>query len=289
MTLAEKPAQALTLTSVTPHPAANRRLALVWLGAAGLIGALGGAGIARAQTEASIPALAHDPSQPTLYFGTVLYRERIALPPQAVLQIDLRDGMQKTPLSRYEAVIGSASPLEFSIRVEPAILLNKTPVLLEARILVDGKVWFASANLVPLPDAPERRMSVLVQHMRSTDSAPAVGPQGHWLAEDILGGGVLDGPPATLSIDASGVILASGGCNRITGKAQIGTETLIIGPMTSTEMACAPAIMDQEGKLMTALARARAFRLIPEQEKLALMDDRDMQIMLLSRQDGPQS
>jgi putative lipoprotein len=81
-----------------------------------------------------------------------------------------------------------------------------------------------------------------------------------WLAEDIGGGGVIDSAQSTVTFEAGGKVVGSGGCNRLFATATMAGDNLTFGPIGTTRMACAPALMDQERKFLAALAATRTFR-----------------------------
>lgn len=103
-------------------------------------------------------------------------------------------------------------------------------------------------------------------------AAPEPSPAGNWLAEDILGGGVLDNAQTTIEIAADGTVSGNGGCNRFSGKATIDAEKITFGALASTRMACAEALMNQETKFHDALTRAASFRLEAAGDKLVFLD-----------------
>ncbi|CAH1662149.1 Membrane-bound inhibitor of C-type lysozyme [Hyphomicrobiales bacterium] len=105
---------------------------------------------------------------------------------------------------------------------------------------------------------------------------------GQWLAEDIGGGGVVDRIQTTLAFGGDGKVTGSGGCNHFTGKAEITGETLRIGPLASTRMACPPAVMGQEQKFFNALQGVKSWA-IDGNGKLLLRDAGGKQLALLTR------
>lgn len=96
-------------------------------------------------------------------------------------------------------------------------------------------------------------------------------PVGSWLAEDIGGGGVIDDLQTTLVIAADGAVNGKGGCNGYGGEATIDGDKLSFGPLVSTRMACAEAIMNQENKFHQSLTATATFR-IDADGKLILLD-----------------
>jgi putative lipoprotein len=58
---------------------------------------------------------------------------------------------------------------------------------------------------------------------------------------------------------------------------------LSFGPMISTKMACAPAIMDQESKFLSALGDTRLWRIDEQRDKLILVDAHGVTVLRLVR------
>jgi heat shock protein HslJ len=80
-----------------------------------------------------------------------------------------------------------------------------------------------------------------------------------WRLEDLGGAGVLDRVEATLEFPDAGKVAGSGSCNRFFGTVEISGESIKISPLGSTRMACAEAVMNQEGKYLKALQDAERF------------------------------
>ena len=103
--------------------------------------------------------------------------------------------------------------------------------------------------------------------MTPADAQGLEGPT--WRAEQINGSAAA-GATTSISIAPDGKISGSGGCNRLTGSATITGPSITFGPMASTRMACAPAVMAQERSFLDALAIVRAFHI--EDGRLVLLD-----------------
>ena len=91
-----------------------------------------------------------------------------------------------------------------------------------------------------------------------------------WQAEAIDGTGVLDRAPSTIVFDAGQKIAGRAGCNRYFGRFEQSGDAVTIKPTGSTRMACAPDVMDQEGKFLSALEAVKTAR--REGDKLLLLD-----------------
>lgn len=78
---------------------------------------------------------------------------------------------------------------------------------------------------------------------------------GVWLVEDVNGGGVID----NARLDASfgeGRVSGRSGCNRYNGGWQQDGSKIDLGPLMTTRMACAPALMMLEQKFLAVLEAA---------------------------------
>ena len=76
-------------------------------------------------------------------------------------------------------------------------------------------------------------------------STPSNGPYGTWRAIEI-GPLVAGSADTTIEIGQDGTVNGNGGCNGYGGDATITGGAIEFGPLISTQMACEPAIMDQE-------------------------------------------
>ncbi|MFD2738710.1 META domain-containing protein [Sulfitobacter aestuarii] len=74
-----------------------------------------------------------------------------------------------------------------------------------------------------------------------------------WVIEDIAAGGVIDNSQPSLLFQEDGSLAGSTGCNRILGQYALDGQTLTIEPAGTTMMACPPALMNQERKLLDLL------------------------------------
>lgn len=99
----------------------------------------------------------------------------------------------------------------------------------------------------------------VANHLMANDSNPLAGEE--WVIEDIAGGGVIDNSHATLQFLSDGKLAGSTGCNRLMGGYELNGKQLKIEPAGTTMMACPPALMMQERKLLDLLPTFRQFRM----------------------------
>lgn len=217
--------------------------------------------------------------------GTVSYRERIALPPHAILEVSLIDVSMVDAPTGIIAVTRIRTrrrmPIPYRLRFDDKHVRRGRSYALEARILVDGKLWFITARRQPVTRGPVQP-DMLVQRTAAQTSEAST-PSGRWLAELIRNGGVIDNLQSTIEIARDGTITGNGGCNGFSGKAIITAGEIKCGPLAATKMACAPAVMDQETRLLGALADARRWMIDEKRGKLILFDGGNREILLLAR------
>jgi putative lipoprotein len=254
------------------------------------------AAIAALTALAAVPAAR---AQDGTITGTATYRERMALPPGAVLEVELRD------VSRADApadLLGSARvaatgqvPIRFALRFDPARIDPRAAYAVAARLTFGGRLRFRSdavhpvltrgagthADILLVRAAPRREGDAAAPMDEGGAAAPTalLGPA--WVVEDIAGRGVVDRLRSDITFGADGRAHGSGGCNRFTGGYTLAGPSLRFDAMAQTNMACADAAMDQEARFHAALAQVRAWRM--EDTRLHLLDGRGATVVRLAR------
>jgi putative lipoprotein len=219
--------------------------------------------------------------------GHVTYRERMALPRSAVIEVRLvdvsrADGRAVT-IAATSIKPQAAAPFPYQLRYDDSMIQSGNAYVLEARIIINGTLRFISAEqtrvLTWLPD----RTEITVQKIDRQKGTPLATTAGRWLAEDIHGGGVIDQPHPVLELGAGGDLSGTGGCNRITGRAKIVRDTIRIGLIAVTKKTCTPAVMNQESRFVAALRAATRWKIDPATHKLFLMDEVGRTVVMLSQ------
>jgi putative lipoprotein len=222
--------------------------------------------------------------------GSATYRQRIALQPGAVLEVELRDISRAdapAPLLSAVAVkpIGQV-PIRFELTYDDNMIDERFTYAVSAKIRFGDRVVFrsTSAHLVLTRGNPSE-VEVVMDMMPADDQTGAeMLYGGTWVAEDIGGGGVIDIAQSTVAFAPDGSASGSGGCNSFTGKATIDGNRISIGPLAATQRACVPALGDQEQKFFDALADARAFDIDERTRKLVLKDESGAPLATLALQ-----
>jgi putative lipoprotein len=210
--------------------------------------------------------------------GSVFYRERMALPDDATLLVQLVDTTQTPP-----DVIGEASvhptgqvPIAFSLAVDAARLTPEKAHGLMARIEVDGATWFANETPAPIdaqePAAPISMLLLRVAEKSSPENSTDTGSvKGTNWRLSSLGGEEADADVvSTLTFNEDGNIGGNGGCNSFGGQARFDGAKLKISDVFSTMMACEEPKMKQEAAFLAALAKVASYTV--EGGTLTLLD-----------------
>ncbi|MER9236160.1 YbaY family lipoprotein [Mesorhizobium sp. M0622] len=211
--------------------------------------------------------------------GEVTYRERIALPPNAVLSVQLADvSLADAPaaiIGERKVVPAGQVPIKFEISFDPQVIRPNMTYALQARITADDRLLFISDErhqIDPLSDAP---LTIMLKMAAPSDAPAAASVFGQsWLVEYIEGIGVIAEPQATFRISQAGKAGGSGPCNVYFATATVDGSKIAIGDIGSTFKACAPQVMAEEKALFEALAKAACYHIDAGKLVIADKDDR---------------
>lgn len=197
--------------------------------------------------------------------GTVSYRERIALPPGARMEIVVSDITlerdQELILSREMSTINPASPpIPFSINVSTINLSDGPLYGLRAFIRQpDGTILFRTnepyllnlrSGAVNTGDIPLVRTS--------PDDLGVVGipglQNGEWRVTQIGGDVVPQDSAPIMSFTADGRFQGSTGCNRFNSTYELDGNLLAMTNVATTRRACDAGTMQQERRFLEAIS-----------------------------------
>lgn len=205
-------------------------------------------------------------AEPVKLTGTATYRERIALEPGSVLEVELLDVSRAdapaTRLSSMRVLAETQVPIHFSLYYDPALIDSSHTYSVSARLLSGDRITFRSNTINPVLTRGAGD-TVEIAMVRATEAAGVQAPQligPTWVAEDIGGKGVIDNLQSHIAFTAEGRTFGSGGCNSFNGSYAADSQSVGIGNLATTLRACAPAIMDQEARFHEALKQARTYK-----------------------------
>jgi putative lipoprotein len=204
--------------------------------------------------------------------GTATYRERMALPEGAVLEVELLDISRADASAERLASIRikpqGQVPIAFTLHYDPALIDERFTYAVVAKLLHEQRMLFRSDTVHPvLTRGAGNQVDVTMVRIpaeRSEAVLPTLlGPT--WVAEDIDRRGVIDDLQSFVTFTAEGQAHGFGGCNDFSGGYEVDGDRLEIGGegrrIASTLKACTPAVMDQEARFLDALGRVRFWRI----------------------------
>lgn len=199
---------------------------------------------ARAQTDAA---------KAVTVSGQITYRQRIALAPDSVATVSLRDISLADAPSKVvvdASYTGHQVPIPFELAIAGDLLDPRHSYSVSASIRgADGALLWTTDTVIPVdPTQPQTDVGAI--DLTPVAAASASGSEiltgDAWRIEDIDGRGVIDIAQTTIAFDTQGGVSGSGGCNRYNAGYELNGETLNIGGIAATRMACVPAVGAQE-------------------------------------------
>jgi putative lipoprotein len=199
---------------------------------------------------------------------TVSYRERIALPPNAELELRLIDlaarAVPLRPVTSQRFAMTSV-PLTVSVTYDPQVIAEDGRYAVTASIVgPDGRDMFRTAAAVSVR-VPQTGVPIdLVLTMPAQMGAAGVPPSltgAAWTATEIFGVPWPGDNPGTLAMDAEGGVAIFGGCNRFVGQVTLASEGRMTFPETlaGTLMACPDEIAALERRFLEALRQVAGY------------------------------
>lgn len=226
-----------------------------------------------------------------LIHGSAIYRERLRLPPEAVLEVTVED------VSRADApapVIGrtrlepaGAPPIPFAVEVDPADVEAHRRYSLRGRISAGGAPWFVTDQVYPVLDGgPDGAVTLLLRRVSSRppvagDSGGLRGAPWRLITQD----GFPVDPQRSVRIPQlhfleAGRLAGTGGCNRFIGTYRVDGDHLRVSAHAGTKMACGQG-MDAEVGFHALLDQVTHWRI--EGATLLLLDDAGRLVLSLER------
>jgi putative lipoprotein len=208
------------------------------------------------------------------------YRERIALPPDAMFEAVLEDVSRADAPAVVVAATRIASPgnppIAFAVAYDPAKISEERRYVIRASVRVGSKLLFTTDAATPVitRGAPVN-VSLLMRIVAATLPAEAGGRSlegTYWRAIELAGKPTPAQDPkreAHLVFQPGGRVAGSDGCNRITGGYQRQDDALTFGQIAGTRMAC-PDSAEIEAAFQAALKATARFRIAGD--RLELLD-----------------
>lgn len=215
------------------------------------------------------------PPPPETLSGTATWRERMALPSGAQLEVVLEDiSLADAPATMLgQTLIDNPGnpPVEFQLEYDPARIEPGHRYALRARVSLQGQLLLVTDTVHPALEGDNHTPELLLRAVERSnetaltlDSAVAL-EDTHWHLVELSGRDITDSEqqaPAHLILQAQDQrAVGAGGCNRYFGSYSLQGESLTFGQLASTMMACMKG-MDVEQQLHDALGQTVAWRIV---------------------------
>lgn len=198
--------------------------------------------------------------------GTVSYRERVALPADAVVEISivdasLADSATKVVASANVPAAGRQVPLTFDIHYDSRSIEQRHLYIIRANIRSGDHLLFASDVIRGvITQGNPTQVDLVLSRVDPTASPTSHDLAGtSWVLTDLNGDGVVADTRVTLEFAANGRATGNGSCNRYFSTVEISGSSIRFGAVGSTRMACATAVSLQEIKYFQELEAANRF------------------------------
>ncbi|SLN40350.1 heat-inducible protein [Pseudoruegeria aquimaris] len=224
--------------------------------------------------------------------GSVAYKDRSALPPNAVLEVALvdvsrMDAPAVTLSSRRWAVQGQV-PLAYSLTYDDALIDERMTYAVQATIGVDGRTLYRNTVMTPaLTRGAGSEVDIMVDRVAqgmAADSGAVSGGElagSAWVVTDFGGPILVAEKKPEIAFGEDGRIAGFTGCNRLMGgyEAADGKISFTQGGMTM--MACPEPYGEMEMKFNEQLAAVARYTL--NGDTLVLGDENGRAVMRLVR------
>ena len=214
--------------------------------------------------------------------GSATYRERIAVPPDATLFVELQD----VSLADAPAVTLAAQryalagvPAQFELTYDDALIRDGHRYSVRASISQGQRLLFTTDTSYPvLTNGADDAVDLILVQVQSEPSLDNTG----WIVGTLNGAPVEAERRPELIFAQNGAFSGSGGCNRFTGQAEIsGNQIDFPGNMAATLMACPPPLDEVEREFLKALQTITSFA--RQGDALALLDGAGEPVIKLVR------
>jgi putative lipoprotein len=230
--------------------------------------------ISPAQSSAGPP----QPATHTLR-GSVIYHARVALPPEAVVRVIIKDVSQPDSTAKPFAELdipakGHPFPIKFAVKYDPATIDASHRYNIQAKITSGGRLMFTSTNTYPVltQGAPLDNVAIDLEQVSAQYGQLPSDAAGHgqmtligtqWNLAEVSGKAPEnDTQQAFVQLnDKTQRVEGFGGCNRIMGSYQLYGHTLHFKEVGTTMMACNGDITNIERAFLAALGATETYRI----------------------------
>lgn len=197
---------------------------------------------------------------PTLK-GSVVYRERIALPPGAELRVQLLDvsgqKIKPPPLSEYIKTLNQAPPYTFELPFQAADIQTGHHYAVKADILVGGNVMFSGRQRLKSMEPQVSKLIITAKRQTANNQNLPNGKaftSRKWMLKEYKGTAfstAQENRVPYLQFEHDGKLFGFTGCNQIGGKYLMNDRQIALRPATMTNRACFNQVINERDFLTT--------------------------------------
>ena len=207
--------------------------------------------------------------------GTVSYRQRVALPADAVVEVRLQDTSRADVAARTVgqttiATAGAQVPIPYRIEYNPATIDPTHSYSVRATITVGGRLLFSSTTMYPVLTRGAGNEAAIDVYMILPDPAASAPIRPPVALENTFWKLVSLGDTPSMALPAGREasfrlhpedrrLSGSGGCNRLAGNYELSAGALKVVPGGTTMMMCPEGLMHQEGDFVSALQMTTSY------------------------------
>jgi putative lipoprotein len=201
--------------------------------------------------------------------GTIAYFQRIALPPDAAIEVKVQD-ISATPVKTIAETVfapaGKQVPIPFQLSYNPGDINQGHTYQVLANINVNGKPMFVTNTpLHVITGGSPSQVSLLLQPAPVQGATPSGAKlrDTHWVLAEVGGQPARpgQGESAHFELHKKGNFTGSTGCNRMSGSYIASEGALQFTPGTMTMKACADPVTQQEQAVLAAIKATTAYKI----------------------------
>lgn len=213
---------------------------------------------------------------PAAVSGTVTYKQRVALPPEAVIQVQLQDTSRADTAARTIGqttipTAGAQVPIPYRIEYDPSTIDPSHSYAVRATVTVGDRLLFNSTKVHPvLTRGAGNEAVVEVFMILPGASAGGVAKRAFPLENtpwtlvslvDVNDMASTAGLAAGFVLQSAGHRLSGfGGCSRLVGSYELSADTIKLAPSGTTMLGCPRELMDRQQAFVSALAMTTGYR-----------------------------
>ncbi|TCL10257.1 putative lipoprotein [Shimia isoporae] len=200
--------------------------------------------------------------------GSVVYREKIAMPSGAMVEVTLQDiSLADAPSVELATVVirpEGQVPVDYRLVYDSGMVKAGHRYAVQAKITVaDDVIWRTTQVFPALGENDPERVDVMVEKTQrfefSGTKVPEQLTQSSYIVVAMNGEAVQTERVPELVFAEDGKISGTSGCNRFNGTVEVDGEAMTFGPLASTRMACPGPLDAQEAAFFAALSQVTGF------------------------------